>query len=525
MIIPLSKTEKVNFRNPHICALDPKMVPLDHVLTNLFLQISNKGLPVKIGPFKKKHDMPTLMERMKMLEEKGLIHGVSGNLDAVEDWLRSNLVSMVFRGNVIKEKVSSLQPMHLMSYRIQNKSNNRDYNASDQVYMMLKTAPEVLDGLRAYLARGWDSNVSKINSNEPLDVDTAGILMLIADIKEKPQARTKIENVKPLLKRQTEIFCDDMRRLLVYQDILPRTVFIDYFRILIGFHLAIYEMNLIWKLPKMRAKGTTEVDDDWTMVVDLTDDLDSSVAPYACKDMETLANALNRYFKTTFEITAVQKKREARTPDDAGVESCLNELANTLDHKAEYYALKMEGIIAAACKDEETKEAIQQMLQYFEPDDFFGRYIHLLENASGGSNYQYKYHLQCLDSLGMKNSESMLLASGVRSRRHPRRGALGSKLLETLVQLLVLEEAGNGQYLSKPLSIEELADKIRERYGLIINGIKEPRYANADVETHAAFRENMEAFKNKLRQIGFYSDLSDSCILQKIQPRYKIIDE
>lgn len=116
----------------------------------------------------------------------------------------------------------------------------------------------------------------------------------------------------------------------------------------------------------------------------------------------------------------------------------------------------------------------------------------------------------------------MLMASGVRSTRHPRRGAIGSKLLETLVQLLVLEEAEGGKYISKALSIEELAAKIRERYGLIINGLNEPRFANADVETHAAFRENMEAFKNKLRQIGFYSDLSDSCILQKIQPRYKI---
>lgn len=118
----------------------------------------------------------------------------------------------------------------------------------------------------------------------------------------------------------------------------------------------------------------------------------------------------------------------------------------------------------------------------------------------------------------------MLTASGVRSRRHPRRGAMGSKLLETIVQLLVLKEDGKGSYTSNSLSIEELAKKIRQRYGLIINGIDEPRFANADVQAHAAFKENMDAFRNKLRQIGFYSDLSDACILQKIRPRYKIDD-
>lgn len=523
MIIPLSKKEKVNFRNPHITALDPKMVPLDHVLTNLFLLISTKGLPVKIGPFKKKHDMETLMGRMKVLEEKGLVKGVSENPEAVEDWLRANLVSMVYRGNVIKEKVSSLQPMHLMSYRLQNRANNRDYNASDQIYTMLKSAPEVLDGLKKYLERGWDNDTSKIIPNHHFDVDTAGILYLITGIAEKPQPRTKLEKVTPLLKRQTEIFNDDLRRLLVYQDVLPRAVFIDYFRILIGFHLAIYEMNLIWQLPKMRVVGTSGIEDKWTMVVDLTDNLDSRVSAYACRDMEMLANSLNRYFKATFEINAVQEMLEQLNMGHR-VDDALKELADGCPRVSGYASAKYASFLANFKNDPEMMDNIQKMLQYFEPDDYFGRYINLLENASGGSNYQYKYHLQCLDSLTMKNSESMLMASGVRSRRHPRRGAIGSKLLETLVQLLVLREDSHGKFESKPLSIEDLASTIHQRYGLIINGIGDSRFTDADVETHVAFKENMDAFKNKLRQTGFYSDLSDACILQKIQPRYKIHD-
>ena len=122
----------------------------------------------------------------------------------------------------------------------------------------------------------------------------------------------------------------------------------------------------------------------------------------------------------------------------------------------------------------------------------------------------------------MKNSESQVLADGRRSRKHPRRGSLGSKLLETLVQLLVLRQNEHGIYETRALSIDELAQLIRDRYGLIINGSNEPRFAGADVETHAAFKDNMEAFKNKLRQIGFYTDLSDAYLLQKIRPRYKI---
>ena len=91
------------------------------------------------------------------------------------------------------------------------------------------------------------------------------------------------------------------------------------------------------------------------------------------------------------------------------------------------------------------------------------------------------------------------------------------------MQILVLQkEEGADKYTTRSLSIDELARLIRDRYGLIINGISEPRFADADVMLHNAFKVNTDAFKDKLRQIGFYTDLSDACILQKIRPRYKI---
>ena len=121
----------------------------------------------------------------------------------------------------------------------------------------------------------------------------------------------------------------------------------------------------------------------------------------------------------------------------------------------------------------------------------------------------------------MKNKPSMLMADG-RSRRRQRRGAIGPKMLETMVQLLLLQPKDDGGFESRSLSVNELMQSIRSRYGLIINGVGEARFESADVETYAAFEENVSAFKDMLRQSGFYSDLSDACILQRIRPRYKI---
>ena len=151
-------------------------------------------------------------------------------------------------------------------------------------------------------------------------------------------------------------------------------------------------------------------------------------------------------------------------------------------------------------------------------DTYFDRYIELIIKVRGA--YQYKYHVQLIDNLSQKNNERGFIAQG-RSRKHPRRFVLGTRLLETLVQILVLEVKDN-KFHTKTLSIEELVANIKDRYGLIINGLNDERFLDADLQTHLAFKENMELFKMKLRQIGFYNDLSDAYILQKIRPRYEI---
>jgi len=149
---------------------------------------------------------------------------------------------------------------------------------------------------------------------------------------------------------------------------------------------------------------------------------------------------------------------------------------------------------------------------------YFAKYIELVNNQKG--NYQYRYHFQLIDNLAQKNSERGFIAQG-RSKKHPRRFVLGTRLLETLVQILLLRSDGS-QFTTQPISIEDLTTSLRSRYGLIINGVDEPRFETADLNINLAFKENVEAFKNNLRQIGFYNVLSDAYIMQKIRPRYEL---
>ena len=517
----LDKEERV-FRDAYVFAADLKSITLDNVLVNLFMLMRNNGARIKLrlkqGTF---HEIKTLKKYFKELENRNEVDGFSNYPEATESWLRSSLVNMVNRGKM-KENVSSMRPLHLESYRIRNQKQTRDYMASDQVYIMLCQRPEVMKALKDYLLIGWDNASKKIVDNPTLDVDTAGLLHLIKLVEiDTMSASTSQLSIPPLLKDQANLFCDDILRLLAYQNNIPRSVFIDYLRILIGFHLSLYFQKLIYRLPKMVKEGRVLDEDDWSQVVDMTDKLDSIVSPLACADMEKTINGMIDYVKASYKISTMRRVNMF----DCYVENALQLIKNPTAETNAAISFMLRKIYnnykEKASSDEERAEAdqnikdLQDYLKYEETP--LDQYVQCWMKV--GSAYQIKYGMQFLDRASMKNETSALMIDG-RSRKHPRRGAIGSKLLEVLVQLLVLQPKDGG-FESKPLSIRELAAAIRKRYGLIIDGTNESRFEDADIKTHLAFKENMNALKNKLRQIGFYTDLSDASSLQKIRPRYK----
>ena len=518
MGLSFKRGEIIAFRNPDILNVDTKRVTLERVLVALFQNIYSGGAPLKLKARRKEHSIETLEGFVSKLEESGKIIGASENMEAVEDWLRSDLLEMVYRGNVVKEKVAALKPVHLLCFRVQNRKYCRDYMTADQLYLMLRSHPEVLNGLKQYLQKGWDAASKSIVHSDNLDVNTTGVLMLTQGLSgdESRGLNSTVDITKPFLEKQTDLFNDDIRRLLLYQDKLPRVVFIDYLRILCGFHLALYTMKLVMMLPRMVELGTKDIPDDWSMVVDMTDNLDSRVSHYACLDTERLVNNYRAYVRATYKFNLIQNTLRNENKD-CSVQNVLKVIHDKSFEESEYRYLLNH---LKEKLDDENKKYLDEKLQYFDDTDYFNKYVYILESSNQG-NSQCRFLKEFIDAVSMKNSPSMLLADG-RSRRHARRGAMGSKLLETLVQLMVIEKNEDGNYYTQALSIDELAEKIRCRYGLIINGVNDSRIEGADVDLHAAFKENMDAFKNKLRQIGFYTDLSDAYILQKIHPRYKI---
>lgn len=517
MAIKLNKDESV-FRNELLFTADAKAINIDYTMVNLFMLLRHDGIRPKQRNRSGENafiEIDTLKKAFKVLEEEGSISGFSEHPDAVEIWMRTNLVNMVFRGNLDKEKISSLRPIHLESYRVRNAKNTRDYFTADQVYLMLGQNPQVKEELKQFLMEGWDKTTDAISNTKTLDVDSLGILHLIKKVRPGfLESSSTLNQIKPILKDQAELYCDDVRRLLVYKREIPRNVLIDYLKTITSFHLSLYIQKLIYLLPKIVAEGRFDIKDDWSIVLDSTDDFESKISKVAIEDADRMYNSIYDYIKATFQVNAVLKKENLEKNNSKHLDRVLEVLKNPPKDFDLYFQVLWNNIQSTL--DDEDKELLNSMVRY--ETTYFDKYIELLIKVRGP--YQYKYHVQFIDNLSQKNNERGFISQG-RSKKHPRRFVLGTRLLEALVQIQVLHREGDG-FITKSLSIEELTEKIKERYGLIINGLSEPRFEDADLNIHLAFKENVEAFKQKLRQIGFYNDLSDAYILQKIRPRYEL---
>ncbi len=521
MAVKLTKSDTI-FRNELIFTVDAKAVNIDNTLVNLFILLNFNGVRPRAGRLERKHvDFERLYKVIVGLEKDGSIEGFSDNPKATEYWLRANLVNLVNRGKLDKEKIASLRPIHLESFKLKNQAHSRDYISAEQVYLMLSEKPQIREQLKAYLAEGWDIKSKSITNAKTLDVDSLGILHLTKNVPVTAlKSADSINKVRPIFKKQAELFCDDIHRLLVYKESIPRNVLIDYLKTIISFHLALYIKKLIRYLPQIVQTANIDIEDDWSVVVDVTDNYDTKISAIATNDAELMNNRIYDYIKATFQVNAGLDYLQVGRDNSENLQKALNEIKAHSEDFEKAFEADWRNVIKNLSGDDEEREGDKVLLDELTQFDtnYFEKYITLLVKYKGA--YQYKYHNQLIDNLSQKNSERGFMASG-RSRKHPRKYVLGTKLLETMVQILVLQ-IEDQHYVSKSLSIDELTNCIRKRYGLIINGVNEERFKNADLNTNLAFKENMDAFKNKLRQIGFYNDLSDAYILQKVRPRYDI---
>ena len=139
------------------------------------------------------------------------------------------------------------------------------------------------------------------------------------------------------------------------------------------------------------------------------------------------------------------------------------------------------------------------------------------------THYRVKFHRQylteCLDTLLLKNRSGAMIAqprqrqAALRARQPPAGGSAAA----------VPARPRTAAFQTVPLRVDEFLDHparpVRPVHRPASRG---DGFGPAIVTDHAALRENRAAFIARLREIGFYPDLSDAYLTQTITPRYII---
>ena len=109
-----------------------------------------------------------------------------------------------------------------------------------------------LEHLKDFFFAGIDKATHQVDNTTQIDVETQALLRLMNQVKEDaPDTRKGRESYPPLCVGASDLLAEDVLRLLFYQRFIPRSVMVDYLKVLFGFHLALYHLRLIKLLPAL----------------------------------------------------------------------------------------------------------------------------------------------------------------------------------------------------------------------------------------------------------------------------------
>jgi hypothetical protein len=521
------------FRNPRIFYADPKNVDLDRVLVVLFLWLRTNGMRLATRGRQKKEFEKVEVHLNRLIESVPGISGFAENREIARQWLETDVFDLVNRGRPT-EAIASLRPLHLDAHKIRVVKYCRDYNFADALYAMMEYGEgTALGELKSYLEQG-----RTYRAGAKLDLETLAVLKLVEGVSDSHPSGDKIAPHPPLCRGQARVLCDDIERILSYKDV-PRPVMIDYLRSILGLHLGIYTLRLGRQLSGwIKDCGSHATcrscpvygnkDDPFaecpypvTFTTDMGGDYRSRMAQLAQEDAASEYARLGDLVKAVFSMNQLLRyaKISRRGEDPFEAPSALGARDAGFDA---IFSVALQEIRDLNQENEETipPEAEAIFDAGLPP---FETLIELVTHVRQA--HHIKYLVQMIDKLFQKNSPFGALVQG-KSRANPRRWHLGGRALEVLVQLAVLKakETPTGrQFETEPILIEDFLTWVEQRYGFVIApGVTAAGRKPVSLDEHRAFRENVRAFKDRLREIGFYDDLSDAYNAQTIRPRYEL---
>lgn len=545
----LSKRDR-EFRLPKISYLDFKLLEMDRVLTAFFARLAHNGFPSRL---RRKAELTTEAFVEEFLEHPEWFTGFAPHREILSRWIETHLMDVVNRGKP-GQAIAAPRPLHGFTYRFRNPKHSRDYGAAQHLYEQLHGAragagQKAVEHLDHFFFQGHDKVTGRADQGALLDVETQALLRLLDQVEDAADTRAGRESHSPLCVGGADLLADDVMRLLFYQRFVPRSVMVEYLKVLLAFHLALYHLRLFKLLPALvRRKGADptcgvcpvnakSIEDPHGdcphrlgLFLDAIGQPGTAVAALAERSADAhyrrIPSFVKAYFATRkLDEFATDLVRRGKLPRPPGGTFTVAEAHQLLErmHKTErekFFGQRVYGLIqdSSGAPDTDLDPELRAVTEMGLGE--FDTYIEMLVALRG--RFHRQYITECIDSLLLKNRPGAVVAQP-RVKKAPRRFVLDSRLLEVLLQIAVLRPGGALGYHTAELRIDALLLFLRERYGLHIDRLPQgDGFDPPSISDRAALRANLQAFTARLRDVGFYRDLSDAYVTQTVTPRYRI---
>jgi hypothetical protein len=541
-----------DFRHPGLSYLNFRLLDMDRVLTAFLARLRHGGLPSRLA----RHadiGVDSFVAEILDCESRGEgFQGFKVAQEITRRWVETHLVDMVNRGKPT-QAVAGLRPLHGFTYQFRNSRHSRPAGADEHLYEMLSGTPsgrggKALTQLKAFFFEGVDPATERPWPTGHIDVETQALLHLCTitgrKVEDRPDTSKPRRSYPPFCPSQAELLADDVLRLLYHQEHIPRSVMVNYLKILFAFHLALYHLRLVKALPPAVATGSgrhrchlpaaaspEKSGPDCEYRIGLLVDVAgrAGTAHLAARSAAIWQQRLPAYVRAAYEIKKLDEfgehlVRKRRLPPAAGgvftVDAALA-LGRNKEYRRErdaFFAQRLDDLLESVDPASELPAEIAQILDL--AMDEKTTYLEILTAYRG--DFHRRYLNECLDSLLLKNRAGALIAQ---PRGQPRRFVLDSRLIEVLLQIALLRPSG-GAFHTESLRVDEFLTVLRLRYGIHVDRLPAGEgFAPPSIDDRAALRDNVRAFTDRLREIGFYSDLSDAYLTQTIRPRYVISED
>lgn len=535
----LTKNHKA-FRWVAAMPIDANNVLLEQAFARFLVLVRTKGRPIT-STNKDTLYAENLVEIVN--DDKSHFQGLDGDGQRrrlLEHWIASDFATSIKSGmgHTGKERIANLKPIHMSTIKLLDpRIRSQDRDLSQFLYNVFRESDLIIGEsslLLPYLTKGttqFGEHDLKINESQAgsLDVETLFLLRLLEHFKtDLPDNKRKVSPHIFVCPAQQQLLLNDTARLLVYKDVIPRRELVQYLISLFSFHAALYCMrsfSLILKLvetKKYRCTKCKSIKPDTLhalsdcehhpdIFVDLTNGQNKTCDALAKQKVAKHYGIMFRYFRAQY----VLKKLDEFAQTFPGYHGTVEEAIAFASHKDldGYFRTKL-GEVTQMEEGAEQDPEIQAVLDLkLGPLDTYAEI--LLQKTFKTRSRNHKALMASLCGL---NREDGFLHGG---RGKKRKYVLGNQLLELLVQLAVVGFR-KGQFVTEPITVADFVSWMRSRYGILIDSTGEK---NDSPEIARALEVNYTFLKDRLRQLGFFTDLSDASISQVIKPRYPITVE